>query len=291
MVQRANFPNSDASEVRRVFQEAARSFRSEQDEMRVFNSTIGYALAGDAFFWQGLAALLVLTLMAAIRASGSITEEKEKGTWLALMVTPLSTEEIIAGKMRGIFSDCIPYVAAHAYVTLLLAMFLGYWAMIWAFLWVAVMVLAVGLCGALGLWCSARATSSWRSLLTTLPLCYFGGILLFWRPSGLSADAGLLPVILGGAFGLWCATRAALSWRSLLTVLVFYLGWFVLFSPFGLFSAIRTPIVTKGTQQRQFWPPLCPGLFASGWRQRSGIRRARCWQPPWPVWAALTAGR
>src|SRR5947208_3454287 len=124
--------------------------------------------------------------MAAIRASGSITGEKEKGTWLTLMVTPLSTPEVIAGKMHGIFWDCVPYIAAHVCATMPLALLLGHWPIIWTILWAAVMLLALLWCGAVGLWCSARSASSWRSLLTTLTLSYCGVIVLFWRPFGLS---------------------------------------------------------------------------------------------------------
>jgi ABC-type transport system involved in multi-copper enzyme maturation permease subunit len=216
--------------------------------------------AGDAFFWQGLAALVLLSLLAVIRASGSITGEREKGTWLALMVTPLSTPEIIAGKMRGIFWDCIPCVAAHAGVILPLALLLGYWPVIWTILWVIVMVLTIRWCGAVGLWCSARSASSWRSLLTALTLSYCGVIVLFWRPLGLSgysglqfwrplgqsAYFGLLPVIFGGLLGAGCAIWTTMSWRRIATMLMaFYFGWFLLFWPFGIFAGASRPSVMK----------------------------------------------
>jgi ABC-type transport system involved in multi-copper enzyme maturation permease subunit len=202
--------------------------------------------AGEVFFWQGLAALVLVSLMAAIRASGSVTGEKEKGTWLALMVTPLSTPEVIAGKMRGIFWDCLPYVAAHASVTLPLALLLGYWPIVWTILWALVMVLAVSWCGAVGLWCSARSTSSWRSLLATLTFSYCGAIVLFWRPLALPVYAGPLPIILGGALGAGCALWAKMFWRRLVAMFtVFYFAWFVFFWPFGLFAGVTRPTVMK----------------------------------------------
>jgi ABC-type Na+ efflux pump permease subunit len=136
-------------------------------------------VAAEAFFWHGLAALLLLTLVVAIRASGSISGEKEKGTWEALLLTPLTTQKIIAGKHRGIFWASVPYVAAHGAVTLPLALVLDLGAATWAVLWLVVMVLAIILGGALGLWCSARAASSWRGLVSTLALFYLGWLLFF----------------------------------------------------------------------------------------------------------------
>ena len=136
-------------------------------------------VAADAFFWQGLAALLLLTFVVAIRASGSITGEKERGTWQALMLTPLTANKIIAGKHWGIFWASVPYVSAHAVVVVLLAPLLGFGAVTWGVLWVGIMLLATILGSAVGLWCSARAASSWRSLLTTLAIFYLGWLLFF----------------------------------------------------------------------------------------------------------------
>ncbi len=79
----------------------------------------------DAFLCEGLAAIMILTFVVAIGASASITEEKEKGTWLPLMVTTMATQEIVTGKYRGILLACRPYVAAHAAATILPALFLA----------------------------------------------------------------------------------------------------------------------------------------------------------------------
>jgi ABC-type transport system involved in multi-copper enzyme maturation permease subunit len=139
-------------------------------------------LIGDAFFWHGLAALVLLTLSVVIRASGAITGEQEKGTWQALLLTPLTTQKIITGKHWGIFWACAPYVAAHAAVALPAALFLDsqpgvFKGVPWAVLWIVVLLLAIILSSALGLWCSARASSSWRSLVSTLALFYLGWLL------------------------------------------------------------------------------------------------------------------
>ena len=67
-----------------------------------------------------------------------------------------------------------------------------------------------------------------RVVLTTVPVVGLSPpktMMLFWRPFGLSAYSGLLPVILGGACGASCALWASMSWRRLVTMLIlFYFG-------------------------------------------------------------------
>src|SRR5262249_876027 len=99
--------------------------------------------AEDAFFWHGLAALVFLTFVVAIRFSGSITGEKEKGTWEALLLTPLTTAKIVEGKHWGIFWACVPYIVSHAAAALTLGAIWGPGPLAWAVLWVVLMVPAV----------------------------------------------------------------------------------------------------------------------------------------------------
>ncbi len=136
-------------------------------------------IAGEMYFHHGLAALIVLSLVVAVRASGAITAEKERGTWLPLMLTPLTTQKIVTGKHWGIVWAGIPYVAAHAFVAISTGFFLGLEALTWGVLWLVGMVSALILGSALGLWASARAASSLRSLLMTLALFYLGWLLFF----------------------------------------------------------------------------------------------------------------
>jgi ABC-type transport system involved in multi-copper enzyme maturation permease subunit len=175
-------------------------------------------IAGNTFFFQGLTVLLVATLVVAIRASSAITAEKEKGTWLALMLTPMTAKRIISGKHWGIFWACLPYLAAHALAVLPLSLLLGYEAMVWAVLWSAFLVPAVILASAVGLWVSARAASSWRSLMSTLALFYLGWALFFLPTTCmLYVFKGMLAlfVILVGAF---VDTRAARSFVDAFSV-------------------------------------------------------------------------
>ncbi len=132
-------------------------------------------IAGTAFYFHGFGAILVLSTIVAIRSSGSIVGEKERGTWQALLLTPLTTQKIVTGKQWGIFWASMPYLAAHTAVALPLAIILGVEATAWAVLWIGAMLLAVILGGAIGLYWSARAGNSWKSLLATLASFY-----VFW---------------------------------------------------------------------------------------------------------------
>src|SRR5262249_19732464 len=134
----------------------------------------------------------------------------------------------------------VPYVAAHAIVTVPLALVLGVEATTWATLWVVVTLLAIVLGGAVGLWCSAAAASSWRSLLMTLVVFYCAW-LVFVVPVGVilivlrsiaalvlqvigvfedttiplaviqSFDLVACSVCLGLALGFWLAARGLLA--------------------------------------------------------------------------------
>ncbi|MCI0380433.1 MAG: ABC transporter permease [Gemmataceae bacterium] len=135
----------------------------------------------DVFFWHGLAAMALWTLLVSIRASGAIAGEKEKDTWLGLMMTPLSTEKIVRGKHWGLFWATTPYVIAHAVATVPLAGLCGLQCLTWACLWILLSIPAILFGSAVGLFCSARAANSWRSLLLTLTIFYFAW-LLFLAP-------------------------------------------------------------------------------------------------------------
>jgi ABC-type transport system involved in multi-copper enzyme maturation permease subunit len=178
-----------------------------------------YDRVGLVLMRQGWVVWLLLTLIVGVRCSGSITGERERGTWDGLMTSPLSPGQIVRGKLRGILRGTWPYLFAYwlgagllaSYMTsanaevilagtaigagigTLLAVFVPH--AVW---WVALglVLLAVGVegldraivvgfsilatwlaiyfFGAVGLWCSARSQSSWRSLLGTVVLGYAG---------------------------------------------------------------------------------------------------------------------
>ena len=132
------------------------------------NGVEGWEVAGP----HGGIALFVLTLLLAVRASGSITDERERATWDALLLTPLSTAEIVRGKFWGLLTAGLPYVVAYAVPTLPLAILIGPEAFVACCAAVGAMVVVGPFVIAVGLYCSARLSSEQRSLLATLAACY-----------------------------------------------------------------------------------------------------------------------
>jgi hypothetical protein len=137
------------------------------------------APAGDPFYWQGLAAMILATLLVGVRCSGAITGERERQTWEALMLSSMPVKRLLRGKLWGILGASVPYVLAYGAPAFLLSLLGGGMAVIWTVLWFAVTWLAMAFVGSAGLWSSARCKSSWGSLLFTLLIGYAGGFLLF----------------------------------------------------------------------------------------------------------------
>jgi ABC-type Na+ efflux pump permease subunit len=133
---------------------------------------------GMDFYPLSFSFLTMLTGFAAIRAASSVSGERERQTWEALLLTPLDVRRLIASKLHGILWGTYPYLIAFLVPALALT-FANDWP---CFIWVvaAVLVTVIGLrfIVAAGIWCSARATSTWRAMLATFGIGYFGGYLL-----------------------------------------------------------------------------------------------------------------
>jgi hypothetical protein len=137
------------------------------------------APADNAFYWQGISAMILATLLVGVRCSGAITGERERQTWEALMLSPMPVKRLLRGKLLGIVGASAPYVLAYGIPSLLLSVLGGGMALVWTALWFAVTWLAMAFVGAAGLWSSARCKTSWGSLLITLLIGYAGGFFLF----------------------------------------------------------------------------------------------------------------
>jgi ABC-type Na+ efflux pump permease subunit len=173
---------------------------------RVTPATIGHALATldtpalyaampDAHFGfivQGLIVMLLASLVVGIRCSGAITGERERQTWEALLLTPLSVRQILQAKLWGVLGASVWYLLAYAAPAVTLAALGGPAALFWTVLWLAVTLLAMYYIGSAGLWCSVRARNSWRSLLGTLTAGYLGGIALYLLTSPVWAIISVL---------------------------------------------------------------------------------------------------
>jgi ABC-type Na+ efflux pump permease subunit len=126
-----------------------------------------------------MTALFLFTFFVGIRCSGSVSGEREKLTWEALLLSPLSVKHLIRGKLWGIVSATYFYVLAYAIPIVPLAALGGIPALLWTLLFLAVTFLGIYFMGAVGMARSVRATTSWRSLLGTMGIGYLGGALVF----------------------------------------------------------------------------------------------------------------
>jgi ABC-type transport system involved in multi-copper enzyme maturation permease subunit len=153
--------------------------------------------AAEGFWYQGLAALLLWSLVVGIRCSGSIALEREKQTWEAVLLTPMTAKQIVRGKLWGVMGASGWYLLAYAAPAVSLSAFGGPLALCYTLLWIAVTVLGMYFIGAAGLWCSVRAKDSWRSLIHTLAIGYVGGLVLgLVLTPAFAVVMGLLLIIL-----------------------------------------------------------------------------------------------
>jgi ABC-type transport system involved in multi-copper enzyme maturation permease subunit len=134
--------------------------------------------AGTGFLYQALVALVLASLTVGVRCSGAVTGERERQTWEALLLTPVSARQIVRGKLWGILAASYWYLLAYAAPAVVLSVLGGPLALVWTVLWLAVTALAMYFIGATGLYCSTTSRNSWRSLLATLSVGYVGGSLI-----------------------------------------------------------------------------------------------------------------
>jgi ABC-type transport system involved in multi-copper enzyme maturation permease subunit len=126
----------------------------------------------DVFYAHGMALLVLANFLVAIRASGSIAGERDKGTWQALLLTPMPTPNIVRGKHWGVVAAFVPYLVAYALAALPWALFVGAGATAWTVLWIVATLFAVQYVSAVGLWCSVLWTNSWIAMTVAALYCY-----------------------------------------------------------------------------------------------------------------------
>src|SRR5439155_15787681 len=122
--------------------------------------------------------LLISSLIVGIRCSGAVTGERERQTWEALLLTPLAIRELIHGKLGGILGATYPYLLAYAVPAVTMALVLDPEELWWTLPGLLATWTAMSFAGAVGIWCSARYASSWRSLVGTLAISSGFGLVL-----------------------------------------------------------------------------------------------------------------
>jgi hypothetical protein len=130
------------------------------------------------FILPGLLFLAVVALVVALRAAVTITGERERKTWDALRLTPLSGAALVGGKLNGLIGAFTPHYLAYALPAFLVSVAGGVGAII---VTVYSLILAwpvMYYAAASGIRASAYSGTSWRSLTRTLFTVFVTGLLV-----------------------------------------------------------------------------------------------------------------
>jgi ABC-type Na+ efflux pump permease subunit len=143
---------------------------------------------GGWFAGPVLAVAFLFSLAVGVRASATITGERERRTWEALLLTPLDAKQLVRAKVWGIIHSARPFLLACMIPAILLALAAGPLALAWVLVgWGTTWIMMYYL-GACGVSCSVKGTTSWKSLLATFAVGYrdlFLRFLFIGIPSGL----------------------------------------------------------------------------------------------------------
>ena len=90
--------------------------------------------AEDYFVLQGLAVMLLGSFIVGIRCSGAITGERERQTWEAVLLTPMSAKQLVTGKLWGVMGACYWYLLAYGVPAVLLSALGGVGCLGWTVL-------------------------------------------------------------------------------------------------------------------------------------------------------------
>ena len=121
-----------------------------------------------AFLSQGFIVTMAGAMVVGVRASGSVTAERERLTWEGLLLTPLTTKQLIRGKVWGIIDSARPYLLAYLIPATALSVLGGPVALYWTVYWWALTWLVIYFMAGSGIEASVRSTSSWRALLSMM---------------------------------------------------------------------------------------------------------------------------
>ncbi|MCS6977109.1 MAG: ABC transporter permease subunit [Gemmatales bacterium] len=116
--------------------------------------------------WAVAAALVSLPVI--LRASGSITGERNRKTWESILATPFEGWQLVVEKRRGALLRYTPYFVAFVIPALIVPSIMGFKAVLWALTMLLLWGMVVFYMASTGVWCSAFSTSSWRSVVATI---------------------------------------------------------------------------------------------------------------------------
>jgi ABC-type transport system involved in multi-copper enzyme maturation permease subunit len=223
--------------------------------------------AGEAFLTQGIAVLVLASLAVGIRCSAAVCGERERRTWEALLLTPLEPGQLLRGKLWGVLHASRSYLLAYTLPAVVFAALAGFDALFWIlFCWLATVCLMYYM-GAVGIRCSVRATSSWRSLLATLTSglralllrCLFQalplGVLAVILPALLILALILFLDALLGTSLLAIANNVTASWGTTTLVAVCFVAVILTFAETEYFLQEAEKQLAQDERIRQGSPP------------------------------------
>jgi ABC-type Na+ efflux pump permease subunit len=161
---------------------------------------------------MGLGMILLTALTVGVRCATAITGERECGTWELLLLTPLSTRELIAGKVRGILRSNRTYLAVYALAAVPLAWLAGQGELLVTLLTLLLVGPVMWAAGAAGIYHSARAANSWRSILSTVGLIISGALHIALVSNFVVGFIGLIFYGLTGLFDNPASSLPLLDW-------------------------------------------------------------------------------
>jgi hypothetical protein len=168
--------------------------------------------------WVGL----LMTVAVGVRASGSICGERAGRAWDVLLATPLTTREIVRGKLHGILKAVGPYVLAYSLAsTMTVACFSADDPLLpFTFLMVG---------GLMSLMMLNDVSLGLLAALILAPLFILSAGTDVVALTLVQFVATVLAMYFLGAVGLYCSARSQSAWLSLLaTVAIGYVGGFLL---------------------------------------------------------------
>lgn len=181
-----------------------------------------------AFFWLGVIVLVIASLIVGIRCSGTISGEREKQTWEALLLTPLETPSLIRNKLWGILGAAVPYVLAYTIPAVTMATMFGPpqgWVLMAALTAIILLFATVFRKRLDSL--AAFGVALVVAIVALALSVFFGGASLFLTL--LTLLVTIMALFYMGGAGIWSSTRCSTSWRSLLATLgIGYVGGLIL---------------------------------------------------------------
>jgi hypothetical protein len=116
------------------------------------------------FAVQGLVVLLLGGLVVGVRGAVAVSGERERGTWDAVRLTPLTPHEIVRDKFGGILAPAHHLLGAYALTAVVLSVPGGPGSILWTTITVTAAYSLMSFLAAAGLAVSARSVTFWESI-------------------------------------------------------------------------------------------------------------------------------